>query len=340
MIQYKSVPGPVGITISKNDDYASAVKQYAAIIDREAVGGWKFECIRKLPVTKKAGCIASLFGHEDITLYVNMIVFSKDDSTGIASGGIPRQTDVTNEIPGHDRDTGEIPGSNYGGFVNSVTHEVGYGFKGEAGTPERKEKSPDKNKLYIAVAATVAVILGIVLIKSISDSKPDTRYDRNEPDYDYDEYDESADTTDDGEFGIYDVIASSWLEEPDYEIKHYPLLVTEERTDTAWVEDAPGNGIGEWIALKLDTEYTISGFKIMAGYWKSEELYTKNSRPKELIISFPDGTEYEAQLEDVMQYQIFTFDYTQEASEIKFTIKDVYPGDKYEDTVITYIELF
>ena len=84
MIQYKSVPGPVGITISRKEDFASAVKQYASIIDRESVGGWKFECIRKIPVTKKAGCLASLFGKEDTTLYMNMLVFSKDDSDHIS----------------------------------------------------------------------------------------------------------------------------------------------------------------------------------------------------------------------------------------------------------------
>ena len=39
MAQYKTVAGPVGLTIKHNENYADAVKQYAAIIDREAVGG-------------------------------------------------------------------------------------------------------------------------------------------------------------------------------------------------------------------------------------------------------------------------------------------------------------
>ncbi|MBE6714667.1 MAG: hypothetical protein E7575_05220 [Ruminococcaceae bacterium] len=79
MVQYKTVAGPVGLTIAKRESYADAVKQYAAIIDREAVGGWKLDCIQQIPVTKKAGCIASLFGASDVTVYFNMLVFCKED---------------------------------------------------------------------------------------------------------------------------------------------------------------------------------------------------------------------------------------------------------------------
>ena len=79
MVQYKTVAGPVGLTISKSDSYADAVKQYAAIIDREAVGGWKLDCIQQIPVTKNNGCIAGLMGNPTTTISFNMLVFSKED---------------------------------------------------------------------------------------------------------------------------------------------------------------------------------------------------------------------------------------------------------------------
>ena len=79
MIQYKTVAGPIGLTIERKESYASAVKQYAAIIDREAVGGWKLHCIEQIPVTKKAGCLAGLMGQADTTIYFNMLVFCKED---------------------------------------------------------------------------------------------------------------------------------------------------------------------------------------------------------------------------------------------------------------------
>lgn len=78
-IQYKTVAGPVGLSISKRDSYESGVKQYAAIIDRESVGGWKLDSIYEIPVTKRAGCIASLFGLRDETVFFNMLIFSKEE---------------------------------------------------------------------------------------------------------------------------------------------------------------------------------------------------------------------------------------------------------------------
>lgn len=79
MAQYKTVAGPVGLTISQNDSYAEAVKQYAYIINREAVGGWKLDCIQEIPVTKNNGCLAGLSGNAATTIKFNMLVFVKED---------------------------------------------------------------------------------------------------------------------------------------------------------------------------------------------------------------------------------------------------------------------
>ncbi len=78
-VQYKTVAGPVGLTVSKNDSFESGVKQYAAIIDAEAVGGWKLDSIYEIPVTRAAGCIDALFGRGDETVYFNMLIFYKED---------------------------------------------------------------------------------------------------------------------------------------------------------------------------------------------------------------------------------------------------------------------
>ena len=83
-MQYKTVAGPIGLVINKNDSYSDAVKQYAAIIDKETVGGWELLCIQEIPVTKDKGCLAgclSIVGlttqYERITF--NMLVFVKKD---------------------------------------------------------------------------------------------------------------------------------------------------------------------------------------------------------------------------------------------------------------------
>ena len=83
-MQYKTVAGPVGLVIRRNENYADAVKQYAAIIDQETMGGWELLCIQQIPVTKDKGCLAgclSIVGlasqYEQITF--NMLVFVKKD---------------------------------------------------------------------------------------------------------------------------------------------------------------------------------------------------------------------------------------------------------------------
>jgi hypothetical protein len=79
MVQYKTVAGPVALTISAKESYADAVKQYAAIIDKEVVGGWKLDCIQQIPVTQNPGCLAGLSGAKGTTVNFNMLVFVKED---------------------------------------------------------------------------------------------------------------------------------------------------------------------------------------------------------------------------------------------------------------------
>lgn len=56
-MQYKTVAGPVGLTINKKDSYTEAVRQYADIIQREATGGWRLVLIQEIPVVKKNGVL-------------------------------------------------------------------------------------------------------------------------------------------------------------------------------------------------------------------------------------------------------------------------------------------
>ena len=159
MIQYKSVPGPVGIIINRNDDYASAVKQYASIIDREAVGGWKFECIRKIPVTKKVGCLASLLGHEDVTVYMNMLVFSKDDSDYISSGPANIHSE-TESSPISSFTPNSIPNSDTPETVSTYNpNGIGSSFN----TDNSKTGVKKTGVIVAAVLAVLAIIIGIAV---------------------------------------------------------------------------------------------------------------------------------------------------------------------------------
>lgn len=139
---------------------------------------------------------------------------------------------------------------------------------------------------------------------------------------------------------IDDVYATSYLIEERLGFYHKPSNVIDGNNATAWVEDADGQGEGESLTIELDDTYAVSGFVINAGYQKNTEVYDNNSRPKELIVSFSDGQSLIVELNDYYGAQKIVFDSSLETTSVTFTINDVYPGGKYEDTVISEIQLF
>lgn len=76
--QYKTVAGPVGLTVSQNTNYADGVTTYAAIIAQESYDGWVFDSIHEIPVTKNNGCIAALMGRGTTTVHFNMLIFRRE----------------------------------------------------------------------------------------------------------------------------------------------------------------------------------------------------------------------------------------------------------------------
>ena len=55
MKQYKAVPGPMDISVSKGNTQA-AFDLFANIINREAAQGWEYHSMEVVTVTEKPGC--------------------------------------------------------------------------------------------------------------------------------------------------------------------------------------------------------------------------------------------------------------------------------------------
>lgn len=137
---------------------------------------------------------------------------------------------------------------------------------------------------------------------------------------------------------IQSISASSHLKEKS--INHIPERLVDEDTSTAWVEGVNGNGEGEYVFINLNDLYSVSGIKIWNGYQKSKDLYFKNARPAEIKLEFSDGTIEQLELQDEFgKGQTFHFE-TRITAYVKMTIISIYEGDKYEDTVISEVELF
>lgn len=111
--------------------------------------------------------------------------------------------------------------------------------------------------------------------------------------------------------------------------------------NTAWVEGADGQGYGQAIRLDFNNVYLVSGIRIRAGYQKNDDIYYKNSRPKEISVEYSDGTSEIFRLEDAGQTeQILMLPHPVETSMVNIIIESVYPGGKYEDTCISEIAFF
>lgn len=120
---------------------------------------------------------------------------------------------------------------------------------------------------------------------------------------------------------------------------------------SAWVEGVSGYGVGEYITYSFPQENPrITTISIVNGYVKSEKAWKANSRVKKLKMYLDDVPYAILVLEDKKAAHHFTVapigngdrDNYDELSKLpdwtlKFEILEVYPGEKYEDTVISEI---
>ncbi|MBF8984415.1 VWA domain-containing protein [Lutibacter sp. B2] len=142
---------------------------------------------------------------------------------------------------------------------------------------------------------------------------------------------------------IEDIEASSYhIEKHKKESFFYiPENAIDGSYNTAWVENADGHGINEWIKLNFKGTYAINGVNFSNGYKKRNDLFYKNSRIKKLRMQFSDGTYHDIRLDDKFSYiDRIAFDNPKVTSSIKFIILEVYPGSKFDDTCITDIGIF
>ena len=120
-----------------------------------------------------------------------------------------------------------------------------------------------------------------------------------------------------------------------------PNNVTDNNLSTAWNEGASGNGPGEYLTFTASSPQKISGVGIVGGYPKSDEVYFNNARPKEITLTFDDGTSINYTLKDSNgEYQEFKLDSPVSSTKVTITIKSVYPGSKYDDCCIAEVAFY
>ncbi len=137
------------------------------------------------------------------------------------------------------------------------------------------------------------------------------------------------------EVTVADAQASSIYTEPGYD--HAPYTLIDGDLTTAWVEGAPGLGIGETVTLRFDSPYQLTQLDIYAGYQKDDRVYYKNARPENILITYSDGTAEQHTLADVKGRQTVELRAGAVSGSVTVTILSAYPGTVDEDNVITEV---
>ena len=139
-----------------------------------------------------------------------------------------------------------------------------------------------------------------------------------------------------------------------------------------WCEGVPGHGIGERVTMRVTTKaitpdniVSFHSIMIVNGYARNETTWRNNARVKILRLYVGDRHWCDLHLSDVIKPQIFELPDDMRImphtsgkkveqprewrelhhngpvyqTELSFEIKEVYPGERYEDTCITGIAL-
>ena len=154
------------------------------------------------------------------------------------------------------------------------------------------------------------------------------------------------------QFSIKKIEASSWYNEPtksgivsyraDYlnMIFHEEAFLTNFLLRNPWVpgKEKDAAGIGE--SLTIEFAEPKDNIVVLNGYVDLEKryLYKANNRVKTAVIaSLDEGNpfEFEYRFEDFVHFA--EIDFPAKVSKVSFTIKDVYNGEKWNDTCVTAV---
>ncbi|MBB6481513.1 NADase-type glycan-binding domain-containing protein [Spirochaeta isovalerica] len=153
------------------------------------------------------------------------------------------------------------------------------------------------------------------------------------------------------EYGISEIQASSYLTETlrngvvDYSEDHLLDLYIQgegreqfrfwNRASIPWVEGKSDDGKGEKISLSLNKkqDYLV----ILNGYIDlyKRHLFKYNNRLKRIRLSSSNFRSFEYELNDTVEFTTIFF--PNPTNNVEIEILDVYPGEKWNDTCISYL---
>ncbi|MGI6173042.1 MAG: discoidin domain-containing protein [Christensenellales bacterium] len=126
-----------------------------------------------------------------------------------------------------------------------------------------------------------------------------------------------------------------------YGFNYAPENAIDGQLDTCWAYT--GSDKQPALTLRADAPQEVRGIVITGGYAKSESIFEKNCRIKQLRVTLSDGTVMEFVLDEVEGYEgmrVVPFEAICLTDSIEIVVTDVYPGSKYDDVCVSEILVF
>jgi hypothetical protein len=111
------------------------------------------------------------------------------------------------------------------------------------------------------------------------------------------------------------------------------------KQSSSWVEGEAGSGLGGWVEIDLGAEKSVQKVRIWGGLWDSADYWKRANRPKEIELSFSDGSKQTVVMKDEMHSQEFPLKPVKTKT-VKMKIRAIYDGTTWLDTAISEVQLF
>lgn len=121
---------------------------------------------------------------------------------------------------------------------------------------------------------------------------------------------------------------------------YHPGYLFDGRLDFGWVEGVKGPGLGESMALTFTEPVTITALELWNGYQRSDDHFTKNARAKKLTLAVDGAEAIELAVSDTQGSQKLTLPKPVSTKSLTLTVKEAFPGTKYDDLVLSELRVW
>ncbi|MFT4977146.1 MAG: hypothetical protein ACI8S6_003051 [Myxococcota bacterium] len=135
-------------------------------------------------------------------------------------------------------------------------------------------------------------------------------------------------------------VAAKSEEAPAEGVNYMAKNLKDSKSASVWVEGESGSGLGAWVEVDLGQVQSVEGIRLWAGVWSSPDFWRRHNRPKEVELTFDDGTTQLITLADEMKMFDIPISGGKQTRKIKVTIKSVHSGSTFNDTGISEIQVY